>query len=57
MRVFVHSSAATPIFLVQAMTRYGLDKKLSNVEVIHIQTEGDADYAKPECEGQSFAVM
>jgi 4-hydroxybutyrate CoA-transferase len=55
--VFVHSSAATPIFLVQAMTRYGLDKKLSNVEVIHIQTEGDADYAKPECEGQSFAVM
>ncbi|KAF2347109.1 Acetyl-CoA hydrolase/transferase [Trinorchestia longiramus] len=49
--VFIHGAAATPLLLVEAMTKHGLDNALQNVTVCHIHTEGDAAYAKPECEG------
>jgi acyl-CoA hydrolase len=51
MRVYIHSSAATPLALVEAMTQHGLTNKLSNIEVIHMQTEGKAEYAQPHCQG------
>src|SRR5438045_6384897 len=46
-RVFVHSVAAAPQRLVNAMTARA--PELRGVEVIHLHTEGDAPYARPEC--------
>ena len=52
-RVFIHGGAATPIVLVKALTaRHG---ELKDVEIVHIHTEGEALYAKPEYRG-SFKV-
>ncbi len=42
-RVFVHTAAAAPQPLVQAMTDRADD--LRNVEICHLHTEGDAPYA------------
>ena len=46
-RVFVHGGAATPKQLVKAMSCRA--PELRGVEVVHIHTEGEAAYAKPEC--------
>lgn len=52
-RVFLHTAAATPRRLVEAMTaRAG---ELSDVEVLSLHTEGPAPYAAPEHAG-SFRV-
>jgi 4-hydroxybutyrate CoA-transferase len=45
-RVFVHSVAAAPQRLIKAMT--GRAAELRGVEVVHLHTEGEAPYAKPE---------
>lgn len=45
-RVFVHSVAAAPQPLINAMTDRA--PELENIEVIHLHTEGDAPYVKPE---------
>jgi len=45
-RVFVHSVAAAPQPLVDAMTARA--SELENIEVIHLHTEGDAPYVKQE---------
>jgi acyl-CoA hydrolase len=45
-RVFVHSVAAAPQPLIDAMTERA--PELENVEVIHLHTEGDAPYVQPE---------
>lgn len=45
-RVFIHGGAATPQTLVQALT--ARHAELSNVEIVHLHTEGDAAYAQPE---------
>lgn len=45
-RVFIHSVAAAPLRLVQAMTARA--PELRNVEVVHLHTEGEAPYAAPE---------
>ena len=45
-RVFVHSVAAAPQPLVDAMTERS--DELEDVEVIHLHTEGEAPYVKPE---------
>ena len=45
-RVFIQGAAATPTELVAAMTRRA--DELRDVEVVHLHTEGDAPYAKPE---------
>lgn len=51
-RVFIHSAAATPLKLVEAMVDYGIKEKLKDIECIHIHTEGPASYNKPECDGK-----
>lgn len=45
-RVFVHSVAAAPQPLIDAMTARA--RELDDIEVIHLHTEGEAPYAKPE---------
>jgi acyl-CoA hydrolase len=55
--VFVHSAAMTPQTLVAAMVAEA--PRLQNVKVIHIHTEGNADYAKPAYRSsfQTFACF
>jgi 4-hydroxybutyrate CoA-transferase len=48
-RVFIHSVAAAPHILIDAMVRRA--PELKNVEIMHLHTEGDAPYVKPEYEG------
>ena len=50
-RVFIHSAAAAPQQLIKAMTARAPD--LRSVEVVHVHTEGEAPYARPEY-AQSF---
>ena len=45
-RVFVHTAAAAPQLLVQALTARA--PSLSDVDMIHLHTEGDAPYADPD---------
>jgi 4-hydroxybutyrate CoA-transferase len=45
-RVFVHSIAASPRHLIGAMVARA--SELRNVEMVHLHTEGEATYAKPE---------
>jgi acyl-CoA hydrolase len=52
-RVFIHGGAATPESLVNALT--ARHTELTNVELIHLHTEGSAGYAKPEYD-KSFHV-
>ncbi len=52
-RVFIHSVAAAPQRLIQAMTARA--PELRNVEIVHLHTEGPAPYAAPEMRG-SFRV-
>lgn len=49
-RVFVHSAAAAPRLLVEAMTARA--RELRDVEVVHLHTEGPAPYSKPEHAGR-----
>lgn len=49
--VFLGGAASTPIPLIQAMTKHGIENNLKNVSVCHIHTEGKAEYTAPECEG------
>lgn len=50
-RVFIHTAAAAPQQLVKAMTARG--PELRKVELVHLHTEGEAPYFRPEYE-QSF---
>lgn len=45
-RVFIHTGAAVPTVLVQAMTERA--NELHHVELVHLHTEGDAPYCRPE---------
>ena len=45
-RIFIHGAAATPQKLITALTER--HKELRNVEIVHMHTEGDASYARPE---------
>jgi 4-hydroxybutyrate CoA-transferase len=45
-RVFIHSVAAAPTKLIEAMTARA--SELRHVEIIHLHTEGAAPYANPE---------
>jgi 4-hydroxybutyrate CoA-transferase len=45
-RVFIHSVAAAPQRLIKAMVARG--GELRDVEIVHLHTEGDAPYARPE---------
>jgi acyl-CoA hydrolase len=50
-RVFIHSAAAAPSELVRALA----DRltSLHDVEIVHMHTEGDAPYARPELAGHA----
>lgn len=48
-RVFLHSAAATPRLLVEALTARG--DELRNIELVSIHTEGSAPYLDPRYEG------
>ncbi len=52
-RVFIHSVAAAPARLIEAMTARA--PELSDVEIVHLHTEGPAPYASPDMIG-SFRV-
>lgn len=52
-RVFIHSVAAAPKTLIEAMTARA--DELRGVEIVHLHTEGDAPYAAPEL-AESFHV-
>jgi len=45
-RVFLHTAAATPQRLIDAMVNRSAE--LKNVEIISLHTEGEAAYARPE---------
>ena len=45
-RIFIHSVAAAPQPLINAMTDRA--PELENIEIVHLHTEGDAPYVKPE---------
>lgn len=45
-RVFIHSAASAPSELVHAMTERAAE--LRDVEVVHLHTEGEAPYTRPE---------
>lgn len=44
--VFVHAGAATPIHLLNELTKEA--DRLKNIELIHLHTEGPAIYSRPE---------
>ena len=48
-RVFIHSVAAYPQILVDALVER--KEQLQNVEIVHLHTEGEASYTKPEYAG------
>lgn len=47
-RVFLHSAACCPIPLVEAMTNLGREGRVRDVDVVHIHTEGPANYTDPQ---------
>ena len=51
-RIFIHSAAAAPQPLVEAMSRRAED--LRDVEVIHLHTEGETPYTRPAMEGRVY---
>src|SRR5215207_395024 len=52
-RVFIHCVASPPRHLIEAMTERAAE--LRGIEVLHLHTEGDAPYARPEYRG-SFNI-
>lgn len=60
MNVFVQGMAATPTFLTNAMTEWGVSQKLSNIKVYHMHTEGLCPYiqekAQPHFTCRTFFV-
>ena len=44
--VYIHTAAATPIALIEAMTERS--SELYNVSIYQMHTEGPAPYAEPE---------
>lgn len=54
--VFVHSAAATPCRLLDALSKHGMECQLRNVTVCHIHIEGKQEYLKPEYAGTRSKV-
>lgn len=48
-RVYIHGAGATPQALVNAMV--ARSEELTNIEIYHLHTEGEARYTAPEYEG------
>lgn len=47
--VFASGAAATPIHVLDAMTKHGKDSSLRDITVVHMHTEGPASYCAPDC--------
>jgi len=39
------------------MTQHGIAEKLTGVEVIHLHTQGKAEYAQPHCKGRYLFTL
>ncbi|NTU52522.1 MAG: acetyl-CoA hydrolase/transferase family protein [Chlorobiaceae bacterium] len=52
-RIFIHTAAATPLRLINAMV--GRASELRDVEIVSLHTEGDAPYVRPEYQ-ESFRL-
>jgi acyl-CoA hydrolase len=56
--IFVHSAAATPTKLLDALANHGKESRLEKVTVCHIHIEGSMEYLKPEYSGKfSFLLL
>ncbi len=53
-RVFIHGASATPHALIDGLIEHA--GRLRDVEIIHLHTDGDAPYARPEYR-DSFRVV
>jgi len=53
----VHGCAATPLTLLHALAKHGVDAKLKDVELIHIHTEGPGICVQPQYDGASSDVV
>ncbi|PAA91586.1 hypothetical protein BOX15_Mlig005438g1 [Macrostomum lignano] len=49
--IFIHGGAATPNHLIDNMVNVAQEKKLKDIKLMHIHTEGPAKYNEPEYEG------
>ncbi|KAL3308554.1 hypothetical protein Ciccas_012912 [Cichlidogyrus casuarinus] len=54
--VFMQGAAATPTLLAQALKKYVLEKKLKNINVYHIHTDGPYPFLDPDCEGHFKSI-
>ena len=52
-RVFIHGISAVPTLLIDALV--ARHRELRDVELVHLHTEGNAPYGRPEFE-ESFRV-
>ena len=52
-RIFIHGAAATPHRLIHGLLAHA--SRLKNVEIMHLHTDGEAAYAKPDFK-DSFRV-
>lgn len=52
--VFVHSAAMTPSILLNALGEKCIDKEL---KLIHIHTEGELNYLRPECKFETHSCF
>lgn len=50
-KIFIHSAAATPQILVKQMVEHVKKHNLKGIEIYHIHTEGECDYALSELSG------
>ena len=50
-RIFIHGAAATPLHLIECLVDHGKKAGLSDVEIMHIHTEGPGLYNNIEYQG------
>ena len=50
-RIFIHGAAATPLHLIECLVEHGKKAGLSDVEIMHIHTEGPGLYNDPQYQG------
>ena len=55
--VFVHSAAATPKILLDALAKHGKESKLEKVTICHIHIEGPMEHLKPEYQGMKSDLL
>ena len=56
-RIFIHGAAATPLHLIECLCEHGKKAGLSDVEIMHIHTEGPGLYNDPQYQGRRGLLM